>query len=142
MQRTHRWSSIVIGAALAGATSFALAQVAPASSPPPQHPRSGAVTHTPPFQAPPTQNQASPQMPQRIPEANPASGIMGQHDMAGTVDSVSEDGMVAVKTGLGELKVHFPGASQHLKKGDRVILHLSYSMDPSASQSPAPPSSS
>lgn len=65
---------------------------------------------------------------------------MGQHDMAGTVDSVDKNGFVDVETSLGELKVHFPGASQHLEKSDRIILHLGYSMDRSASQSPAAPS--
>jgi hypothetical protein len=137
MQRVHSISGIAAAAALACAAPFALAQVAPASSPPPQHPKSGAVSQAPPFQLAPTQNPASQQLPARIPKANPASGIMGQHDMAGTVDSVDKNGFVDVKTGLGELKVHFPGASQHLKKGDRIILHLSYSMDESASQSPA-----
>lgn len=142
MQRVHSILGIAATVALACVAPFALAQVAPASTSPPQHPRSGAVTHAPPFQSASPQNPASRQLPARIPKANPASGIMGQHDMAGTVDSVDKNGFVDVKTGLGELKVHFPGASQHLKKGDRIILHLSYSMDKSASQSPATPSSS
>lgn len=127
MKRIHRMSNIAAAAALACAAPLALAQTAP----PPQNAQPG-VTHQPPFQSTPTQAN---QQPAPIPKANPASGVMGQHDMAGTVQSVGSNGMVVVQTGLGNLTVLFPAASQHLKKGDRIILHLSYSMDQTGSPS-------
>ncbi|HXD83479.1 MAG TPA: hypothetical protein VN599_03505, partial [Rudaea sp.] len=86
------------------------------------------------------QAQAQQQLPARIPKANPSSNVKGQHDMAGTVQSVDPNGMVVVQTGLGNLTVHFPDAAQNLKKGDKIILHLSYSVDASAATS-SPPSS-
>lgn len=128
MKRMHSISSIAATIALACAAPLALAQTAPD----PQHPQSGAVTHTPPFQTTPTSNPANQQLPPRIPQAQQSSDVMGQHDMTGTVRSVSSNGMVEVHTDEGNLKVHFPDASQHLKKGEKITLHLSYSMAPSA----------
>jgi hypothetical protein len=49
--------------------------------------------------------------------------------MRGTVESVSQDGMVEVRTAEGTLKVHFPQASQHLQKGETITLHLAYTVD-------------
>lgn len=118
----HPWTGIAVAALLVGATPLALAQN-PAES---EHPQSGAVTHTPPFQTPP-------QNPARTPQAN---AEMGRHDMTGTVESVSPDGFVEVKTAEGTLKVHFPHAGQHLKKGEKITLHLAYTID-----SPSSPSS-
>jgi hypothetical protein len=131
MYRTHPWTSVAIAALLAGAAPFALAQTSPAST---QHPQSGAVTHTPPFQTPPPQDKTQPQnpdqtsMPPRTSQAQPGQE-MGQHDMRGTVESVSQNGIVEVRTAEGTLKVHFPQASQHLKKGDTITLHLAYTVD-------------
>lgn len=125
MYRTHPWTSIAIAALLAGAAPFALAQTSPAST---QHPQSGAVTHTPPFQTAPPQDKTQPGNPDQTSQAQPGQE-MGQHDMRGTVESVSQDGMVEVRTAEGTLKVHFPEASQHLKKGDTITLHLSYTVD-------------
>ncbi|TAM97088.1 MAG: hypothetical protein EPN40_08080 [Rhodanobacteraceae bacterium] len=139
MQRSHSMSSIAIAISLACAAPYALAQTTPTQQP--EHPQSGAVTHTQPFQTVPTQDQTSQTSPARIPRADQSSNVKGQHDMAGTVQSVDQNGMVQVQTGLGNLTVHFPDASQHLKKGDRIILHLSYSMDTSGAQSSPPPSS-
>src|SRR6185312_4421120 len=126
MKRMHSISSIAATIALACAAP--LAQTAPDS----QHPQSGAVTHTPPFQTTPTSNPADQQLPPRIPQAPQSSDVMGQHDMTGTVRSVSSNGMVEVHTDEGNLKVHFPDASQHLKKGEKITLHLSYSIVSSA----------
>lgn len=129
MKRMHSISSIAAAIALACAAPFALAQqTTPAS----QHPQSGAVTHTPPFQTTPTQTPADQQLPPRIPQPAQSSDVMGQHDMTGTVRSVSSNGIVEVHTDDGNLKVHFPDASQHLKKGDKITLHFSYSIAPSA----------
>ena len=128
MKRMHSISSIAAAIALACAAPIALTQTAP------QHPQSGSMTHTPPFQNTPT-SQANQELPPRIPQASPSTDVMGQHDMAGTVRSVSSNGIVEVRTYDGTLKVHFPDASQHLKRGDKITLHLSYSMAPSSSAS-------
>lgn len=132
MKRLHSFSGITAVIALACAAPLALAQ-----TPPPQN--QPGVTHAPPFQTTP-QNQSQQQLPARIPTANPSSNIKGRHDMAGTVQSVDPNGMVQVQTGLGNLTVHFPNAAQNLKKGDKIILHLSYSMDTSGAGS-SPPAS-
>jgi hypothetical protein len=123
MKRMHSISSIAAAIALACAAPFALAQTTPES----QHPQTGAMTHTPPYQTTPS-NPANQQLPPRMPEPAQSSGMMGQHDMTGTVRSVSSKGIVEVHTDEGNLRVHFPDASQHLKKGDKITLHLSYSM--------------
>ena len=140
MQRSHSLSSIAVAISLACATPFALAQTAPTQPLQPQQTQSGAVTHTQPFQTVPTQDQAQQKLPARIPQASQSGNVKGQHDMAGTVQSVDQNGMVQIQTGLGNLTVHFPDASQNLKKGDKIILHLSYSMDASAASSPPPAS--
>lgn len=132
MKRPYMFSSIAAAITLACAAPLALAQ-----TPPPQN--QPGVTHQPPFQTTP-QAQTRQQLPARIPKANPSGNVKGQHDMAGTVQSVDPNGMVAVQTGLGDLTVHFPAAAQNLKKGDKIILHLSYSMDASGPSS-APPAS-
>lgn len=139
MQRKHSIPGIAIAVSLACAAPFVLAQTTPTQQP--EHPQSGAVTHTQPFQTVPTQDQTPQQQPARIPKASATSNVKGQHDMAGTVQSVDPNGMVQVQTGLGNLTVHFPDAAQNLKQGDKIILHLSYSMDTSGAQSSPPPSS-
>jgi hypothetical protein len=139
MKRLHSFSSIAAAVALACAAPLALAQTQPPPTQPQQQSTQPGVTHQPPFQTTP-QAQSQQQLPARIPKASPASGVKGQHDMAGTVQSVDPNGMVQVQTGLGNLTVHFPNAPQNLKKGDKIILHLSYSMDTSGPSS-APPSS-
>lgn len=137
MHHTHHpWTGIAVAALLAGGAPFALAQTNPGES---EHPQSGAVTHTPPFQTPPPENQnqnptenPDQAMPPRTAQANRE---MGRHDMTGTVKSVSEDNIVEVRTDDGTLKVHFPEASQNLKKGDTITLHLAYTIDSSPSSS-------
>ncbi|HEY8229467.1 MAG TPA: hypothetical protein VIG31_03340 [Rhodanobacteraceae bacterium] len=137
MKRLHTFSSIAAAITLACAAPLALAQTQPPTQP--QQNTQPGVTHAPPFQTTP-QAQSQQQLPARIPKASTTSNVKGQHDMAGTVQSVDPNGMVQVQTGLGNLTVHFPGAAQNLKKGDKIILHLSYSVDASAASS-APPSS-
>ncbi|WIG54495.1 MAG: hypothetical protein OJF61_000281 [Rhodanobacteraceae bacterium] len=130
MKRLHSFSRLAAAFALACAAPIALAQTAP----PPQN--QPGVTHAPPFRTTP-QAQTQQQLPARIPKASASSNVKGQHDMAGTVQSVDPNGMVQVQTGLGNLTVHFPNAAQNLKKGDKIILHLSYSMDTSGATGPA-----
>lgn len=139
MQRSHSIPGIAIAVSLACATPLASAQTQPVQ--PPQQNTQPGITHTQPFQTVPTQDQTQQQLPARIPKASPSGNVKGQHDMAGTVQSVDQNGVVQVQTGLGNLTVHFPDASQNLKKGDKIILHLSYSMDTSGAQSSPPPSS-
>lgn len=135
MKRLPPLSSLAAAVALACAAPLALAQTQP--PPPPQN--QPGVTHAPPFKTTP-QAEGQQQLPARIPKASASSNVKGQHDMAGTVQSVDPNGMVQVQTGLGNLTVHFPAAAQNLKKGDKIIVHLSYSMDASGA-SAAPPSS-
>jgi hypothetical protein len=61
--------------------------------------------------------------------------LMGEHSMSGTVESVSSNGMVHVKSEGMNLRLHFPQASQNLKKGDRITVHLGYTKDSSAPSS-------
>ena len=138
MKRLHSFSSIAAAIALACAAPLALAQTPPSTQPQQPSTQPG-VTHAPPFRTTP-QAQSQQQLPARIPKASATSNVKGQHDMAGTVQSVDPNGMVSVQTGLGNLTVHFPDAAQNLKKGDKIILHLSYSMDASSASS-APPAS-
>ncbi|HJP98803.1 MAG TPA: hypothetical protein VJ862_09600 [Rhodanobacteraceae bacterium] len=118
--------SFAAAIALACIAPFALAQTNPASQ---DHPQSGAVTHTPPFQTPPPQDKTQPANPDQTSSQAQPGQEMGQHDMRGTVEAVSQNGMVKVRTAEGTLKVHFPQASQHLKKGDTITLHLAYTVD-------------
>ncbi|MGH8182842.1 MAG: hypothetical protein ACREPH_04195 [Rhodanobacteraceae bacterium] len=142
MHRFHPIPRIALAVSLVCAAPLAFAQATPPQQPPPQHPQSGALTHTPPMQqSTPLQSPPQQKLPPRIPQADPSSNIKGQHDVAATIKSIGPNGVVDVTTGLGDLTVQFPGASQHLKKGDKIILHLSYSMDTSGAQSSAPPSS-
>lgn len=126
MKRIRSIPSLAAAIVLACAAPFALAQTNPASQ---EHPQSGAVTHTPPFQTPPPQDKTKPQNPDQTSSQAQPGQEMGQHDMRGTVESVSQSGIVEVRTAEGTLKVHFPEASQHLKKGDTITLHLAYTVD-------------
>jgi hypothetical protein len=139
MKRLHSFSSIAAAIALTCAAPFALAQTQQPPTQPQQQSTQPGVTHAPPFKTTP-QAQPQQQLPARIPKASAASNVKGRHDMAGTVQSVDPNGMVQVQTGLGNLTVHFPDAARNLKKGDKIILHLGYSMDTSAAAS-SPPSS-
>jgi hypothetical protein len=53
----------------------------------------------------------------------------GKHSMSGTISAIDQKtGMLTLKTGAGELKLHFPPPSiQKLKEGETITVHLSYS---------------
>lgn len=134
MQRTHALTRVTLATALALAAPFALAQVNPASAPPPQ---SGAATTTQPFKTLQDKNQAA--EPAKLPEGK--TGLLGSHAVAGTVTAVSPQGTVDVHTDAGTLKVPFPDASKNLKKGDPITVYLSYSTAPAASAPASAPAS-
>ena len=59
-----------------------------------------------------------------------ASGMMmGEHSMGGTVTAVGKSGMVDVRSEGMMLRLHFPDAAKNLKKGDKITVHLGYSID-------------
>jgi hypothetical protein len=53
---------------------------------------------------------------------------MGMHSMSGTIENInSQTGWMKIKTGIGELTIHYPApAVKDLKKGDKITVHLSY----------------
>jgi hypothetical protein len=53
----------------------------------------------------------------------------GKHSMSGTISAIDHTtGMLTLKTGAGELKLHFPPpAIQKLKEGETITVHLAYS---------------
>jgi hypothetical protein len=53
---------------------------------------------------------------------------MGMHSMSGTIETInSQTGWMKIKTGLGELTIHYPAPTvKDLKKGDKITVHLSY----------------
>jgi hypothetical protein len=53
----------------------------------------------------------------------------GKHSMSGTISAIDHTtGMLTLKTGAGELKLHFPPpAIQKLKEGETITVNLSYS---------------
>jgi len=53
----------------------------------------------------------------------------GQHSMNGTVSAIDHTtGRLTLKTGAGELQLHFPPATiQELKEGQTITVHLAYS---------------
>jgi hypothetical protein len=57
--------------------------------------------------------------------------MMGMHKMSGTVDKVDHaTGMLSLKTGAGDLMLHFPPpAVKDLKDGDAITVQLSFSKD-------------
>jgi hypothetical protein len=54
--------------------------------------------------------------------------MMGRHAMSGTVDKLDHaTGMLTLKTGAGDLMLHFPPpAVKDLKDGDSITVHLAY----------------
>ena len=54
---------------------------------------------------------------------------MGSHQMVGTVEDIdTQKGIVDLKTGEGDLKLHFPPKSvANIKKGDQIQVQLSFS---------------
>lgn len=163
MKRMNTMMSLAIAGALACAAPMAFAQSSTSTQDTGmQHPQSGAMTHSGSMQQYPNQsgtqsgstmsgsengsmmNRQSGSMSNQsgamsnqygsMSSSSMGSGaMMGQHDMNGTVESVNHKDIVMVKTDDGSLKVHFPNAKQDLKKGDKITLHLSYSMDSGSS---------
>lgn len=145
MKRTHSMLTVTAAIALGCAAPLAFAQTA-TSSPQDsmQHPQSGAMTHTPPMQSTPMQQQNMQKQDKGM-QDNAMQGngmVMGKHDMTGMVTQVKSNGVVYVTTAGMHLRIHFPGASQQLKKGDKITLHLSYTKDSNSSDSNWPASSS
>lgn len=152
MKRTHSMMTLTAAMMLV-ATPLAFAQSTSSTKDTGmQHPTSGAMTHTPMTSPPATNSNESGSMQSgsmqsgsmsnssdqsnqsNMSSSSMSSGsMMGQHDMSGTVTSVNSKGITMVKTDDGTLKVHFPDASQNLKKGDKITLHLGYSKDSSSS---------
>ena len=146
MKRTMM--SFVIAGALTCAAPLALAQSSTDTQDTGmQHPQSGAITHQPPYKSTaPTSSSSSGSSQSSMSSQSDMSSqsnmssssmgngqMMGEHSMSGTVESVSSNDMVSVKTGHGTMKLHFPNASQNLKKGDKITVHLSYSKDSGSS---------
>lgn len=57
--------------------------------------------------------------------------MMGMHTMSGTVDKIDHaKGMLTLKTGEGDLVLHFPPpAIKDLKDGDTIMVKLSYAKE-------------
>ncbi|MGH8190416.1 MAG: hypothetical protein ACREP2_03115 [Rhodanobacteraceae bacterium] len=130
MKRTMM--SFVVAGALACAAPLALAQSSTdAQDTGMQHPQSGAITHQPPYKSPaPMSSSSTGSSRSSMSSSSMGNGqMMGEHSMSGTVESVTSEGFVMLKTGEGTLKLHFPDASQNLKAGDKITVHLGYSKD-------------
>lgn len=143
MKRTHSMMSLLVTGALACAAPLALAQSSTdAQDNGSQHPQSGALTHSGSLQQYPKQSTTESETAQQAMSSSSMSNsqLEGEHSMSGTVESVNSDGMVHVKSEGMNLHLHFPNASQDLKKGDRITVHLGYTKDGSESSS-VPPSS-
>jgi hypothetical protein len=144
MKRTHPVMSLLVAAALVCAAPLALAQSSTdAQDNGLQHPQSGALTHQGSLQEYPKQSATETGTSQQtgsMSASSTSSGqLMGEHSMSGTVESVSSNGMVHVKSEGMDLRLHFPNASQNLKKGDKITVQMGYTKDSGA---PASASSS
>ncbi len=138
MKRTMM--SFVIAGALACAAPLALAQSSTdAQDTGMQHPQSGAITHQPPYKSTaPTSGSTTSSSSMSSQSSMSSSSMdnaqmMGEHSMSGTVESVTSKGFVSLRTDEGTLKLHFPDASQNLKKGDKITVHLGYTKDSGSS---------
>ncbi len=55
----------------------------------------------------------------------PMGKMMGMHKMTGTVEKMDAKGMMTLKTGEGDLMLHFPPAAlRDIKQGDTVTVQL------------------
>ncbi|HEY3519536.1 MAG TPA: hypothetical protein VGK80_00665 [Rhodanobacteraceae bacterium] len=127
--------SFVIAGVLACAAPLAFAQSS-TDAQDTQHPQSGAITHQPPYAPPATGSTSQSSMSSQSHMSSSSMGngqMMGEHSMSGTVESVTSKGFVSLRTDDGNLKLHFPDASQNLKKGDKITVHLGYSKDSGSS---------
>lgn len=144
MKRAHSMMSLLVAGVLTCAAPLALAQSSTDTQDTGmQHPQSGALTHSGSLQEYPkqatTETGTSPQTGSSSGSMSSSSmsngQMMGEHSMSGTVESVTSNGMVHVKSEGMNLRLHFPNASQNLKKGDKITVHLGYSKDSSAPSS-------
>lgn len=142
MKRTHSMTSLLVAGALVCAAPLALAQSSSDTQDNGlQHPQSGALTHSGNLQEYPKQSTTETGTSQQTGTGSMSSSsmsngqLMGEHSMSGTVESVNSNGMVHVKTDGMNLRLHFPHASQNLKKGDKITVHLGYTKDSSAPSS-------
>ncbi|HXS73063.1 MAG TPA: hypothetical protein VN725_03385 [Rhodanobacteraceae bacterium] len=142
MKRTHSMMSLLIAGMLTCAAPLALAQSSTdAQDTGLQHPQSGALTHQGSMQQYPNQaatesgsSMQSGSSSGSMSSSSTSSGqMMGEHSMSGTVTSVGSNGMVHFKSEGMDMRLHFPNASQNLKKGDKITVHLGYTKDSSSS---------
>jgi len=63
-----------------------------------------------------------------------APGMMGEHDMSGTVQKIDhKKGTLQLKTHEGMLHLHFPpSAIKDVKNGDALTVHLGFKMGASS----------
>ena len=56
---------------------------------------------------------------------------MGTHSMTGTIETINnQTGWMKIKTGIGELTIHYPAPTvKELKQGDKITVHLSYTKE-------------
>lgn len=66
--------------------------------------------------------------------AQGASGMMGEHDMSGTVQKIDhKKGTFQLKTHESVLHLHFPpNAVKDVKNGDALTVHLGFKMGASS----------
>lgn len=141
MKRTHSMMSLLVAGALVCAAPLALAQSSTDTQDNGlQHPQSGALTHQGNLQEYPKQSTTESGTAQQTSTGTSTSGmsggqLLGEHSMSGTVESVNSNGMVHVKAEGMNLRLHFPNASQNLKKGDKITVHLGYTKESGAPSS-------
>ena len=58
-------------------------------------------------------------------------GMMGEHDMSGTIARIDhKSGVVKLESKPHDLELHFPPDSiKDLKKGDKITVHMSFQKD-------------
>lgn len=61
-------------------------------------------------------------------------GLMGDHDMSGTVSKLdSKKGTFVLETGMGPLHLHFPpDVLKDVKNGDKITVHLGLTKEAAA----------
>ncbi len=61
-------------------------------------------------------------------EKSGAAEVQGVHEMSGTITQIDHaSGMLGLKTGAGDLTLHFPPPTiENLKEGDKITVHLGY----------------
>jgi hypothetical protein len=59
------------------------------------------------------------------------AGMMGEHDMSGTIDKIDhKTGVVKIESKPHDLELHFPPNSiKDLKKGDKITVHMGFKKD-------------